>query len=75
MATWNAWLIEHSKLTPEGPQYASFVEGGVVWTTDPRKACHFVRRSDAEQLAYGEDCARITEHLFTSGRSVCRRSP
>ena len=62
--SWDAWLIEHARVSADGVRYASFDEGGVTWTTDPLKACHFVRRSDAEQMAYGEDCWRISEHQF-----------
>jgi len=62
MSTESGWLIETRR---NGyPEWASFEEGGVVWTTDSLKACRFARREDAEQLAYGEDCNAITEHSW-----------
>jgi len=61
---WTAWLIEDAGRHPNGVRYASFNEGGVEWTSDPLKACHFVRRQDAESMAFGEDCWKICEHSF-----------
>lgn len=59
---WTAWLIERRR--GGVTSYASFGEFGVEWTPDPLKACHFVRKLDAEQMAYGEDCDAICEHRF-----------
>lgn len=60
--SWSAWLIEGPDDT--GPTYARFGEAGVEWTKDPLAACHFVRREDAEQMAFGEDCMAVREHEF-----------
>lgn len=59
---WTAWLIERRR----GGEihYASFVQGFVEWTEDALRACQFVRREDAEQMAYSEDCDAIIEHQF-----------
>lgn len=60
--TWTAWLIESRR---DGrPVYAAFGEFGAEWVDDALVACHFVRRQDAEQLAYGEDCDWACEHKF-----------
>ena len=56
------WLIERETTT--GTEWAYFTDTGGKWTKDADKACGFCRRSDAEQLAYGEDCWKITEHIF-----------
>lgn len=57
------WLIERRRLG-HPVDWASFEEGGAVWTTDSLKACRFARREDAEQLAYGEECDAITQHQW-----------
>jgi len=40
--------------------YARFDEGGVHWVGSKAMACHFLRLSDADQVAYGEDCDGVT---------------
>ena len=57
----SGWLIENRR-GPK-PRWASFSEGGVVWTDDPNKACLFARREDAEQLAFGEERHPDRVHL------------
>ena len=56
------WLIERG--TKDGPEWVYFTDTGAKWTKDADKACGFCRRSDAEQLAYGDECEMITEHIF-----------
>lgn len=56
------WLIE--KRTDGQILWAQFGELGVEWVADSLKACRFARRSDAEQMAYGEEVTAITHHLW-----------
>jgi hypothetical protein len=42
--------------------YAKFGECGVEWVENASDACHFLRRSDAEQMSFGEDCESIFLH-------------
>lgn len=69
----SGWLIENRR-GPK-PRWASFSEGGVVWTDDPNKACLFARREDAEQLAFGEECDAITEHAWVPKDSSPENKP
>ncbi len=58
------WLIERK--SPDGPRWAVFNEGGVDWTKDSDEACRFARKSDAEQLGFGDDVDSITAHQWLS---------
>ena len=73
MATECGWLIE--KKDADGrPMWAAFSDGGVDWKYDANDACRFSRRSDAEQMAYGEDVECITEHAFDDGAITAERA-
>jgi hypothetical protein len=55
------WVITSTR-ADGATLYASFFDYGVEWVEDANKACHFLRKSDAQQMAYGEECDAIVEH-------------
>jgi hypothetical protein len=69
LTTERGWLIERRNANNQ-IEWARFDEYGVKWVNDSTRACRFCRREDAEQLAYGEDCYAITEHIWDSGKDI-----
>lgn len=57
------WLIENR--SDNQIRYARFTEYGCTWVKDSLEACRFARKEDAMQMAYGEDCSAVCEHLWS----------
>ena len=62
----SGWLIENGDKVPK---YRTMRGGNWFWTSDPNEAIWFVRRADAERVAYeDEDACFIRPHAFMGER-------